>query len=57
MNLTLGEILHNFDWDKACEVIGLNPWCLNEGLACSDDEIELTDDQAREIGILPKRNQ
>ena len=55
MKLTLRELLHNYDWDKACEVLGLNPWCINEGLASGDEEQEITDEQAREIGILPAR--
>lgn len=38
--------------DEACAVVGLNPWCLNEGLASADDTIELNDDQARKLGFI-----
>ena len=54
MKVTLQELMDNYDWDKACEVLGLNPWCINEGLATGDDEEEITEKQAREIGILSK---
>ena len=51
VTLTLGEIQEKYDWDKFCEIRGFNPWCLNEGLADSEDEIILTLYEAREIGI------
>jgi len=54
VKVTLQELMDNYDWDKACEVLGLNPWCINEGLATGDDEEEITEKQAREIGILSK---
>lgn len=53
MKLKLGELMDNWNWDQVCEVTGLNPWCLSEGLATRDTEQEITEEQAREIGILP----
>jgi len=51
VTLTLGEILEKYDWDRFCELRGLNPFCINEGLADSEDEIKLILSEAREIGI------
>lgn len=51
IKITLGELLEKHDWEKACKILGLNEWCLNEGLAKSDDEIELTEEQSKELGI------
>ena len=48
---TLGKLIDNYDWEEVCEVLGLNEWCLNEGLAHSYDEVELTLKQAEKIGL------
>jgi hypothetical protein len=50
ITIKLGE-LFKYDWIHACEVLGLNEWCINEGLADENDEITLTEEQAKEIGI------
>lgn len=55
MLLTLRELKDNYDWDKVCKVLGLNVWCINEGADSSCYE-EITEVQAREIGILPARD-
>lgn len=39
---------HVSDWDEFCAETGLNPWCLSEGLAGSDDTY------AAEVGVLKK---
>lgn len=41
-----------FVWDELCDEIGLNPWCLNEGLADGDDEISLNEDTAKRYGLI-----
>lgn len=48
---TLGKLVDNYDWEEVCKVVGLNEWCLNEGLANRDDEIELTPEEAERIGL------
>ncbi len=50
--LTLRELMDNYDWDKVCEILGLDPWCINVGLAAGNEEQELTEKQAKEIGII-----
>lgn len=53
VTVTIGELFDRAgDVDSACEELGLNPWCLNEGLADSSDEISLTEEQARKFGFL-----
>ncbi len=52
LTLTLRELKDNYNWDKVCEVLGLNPWCLNEGYATGDEEENITEEQAIKIGIL-----
>jgi len=39
------ELYDNFDWDKVCEIKGLNPWCVNEGLIDMDDELDFDDEE------------
>lgn len=51
--VTLREILDKGDWDKYCELSGINPWCINEGFATSDEEVELAEDIAKQIGMWP----
>lgn len=33
-------------WNKFCEMHGYNPWCVNEGLMRSDEQISLTETEA-----------
>jgi len=49
--ITLGEINELYDWEKFCEVTGMNYWCMNEGLASGDETISLTIDEAKRCGI------
>lgn len=53
--VTLGELNDHLAWDEFCAEAGLSPWCMNEGLADSSEEIELTEDQARRFGLLPRK--
>lgn len=40
------------NWDKLCNEIGLNSWCMNEGLADGDDEVTLSMETARKYGFI-----
>lgn len=52
ISITFGELSDRWGMsDKVCEVLGVNPWCLNEGLATKEDTIGVTESQARQIGI------
>lgn len=48
---TFGYIMDHCDWDRACEVMGWNPWMLNEGLADRDDTIEISFSDAEKIRL------
>lgn len=50
--VTYGEIFDRYLWTKFCDMKGLNEWCLKEGLADRDDRAELTEAEARELGLL-----
>jgi hypothetical protein len=39
------------DFDSLCAEIGLNPWCMNEGLATGDEVYELDEDVANKYGL------
>ncbi len=49
--LTYSEILDKGNWDKFCELKGLNPYCMNEGLADSNEEVELTIEQIKQYDL------
>jgi len=40
------------DWDDLCQELGLNPWCLSEGLIDGDDTCFLSEDIAKKYGII-----
>ena len=39
-------------WDKYCELTGTNVWAVNEGLIRAEEELALTEKQAKELGII-----
>lgn len=55
--VTLGELNDRLIWEEFCAEEGLNPWCMNEGLADASVEVELTEDQARRFGLLPSEDE
>lgn len=51
--LTYREVLDKCNnWDDLCRKIGLNPWCINEGLIDVNAELELDYEIAKEYGIV-----
>ena len=50
MLIKLDELLHYFDWDRACRIKGLNPYCINEGADPEDDEHFTIDEYEQLIG-------
>ena len=54
MKLELGFILDSGKWDYICDKYGLNPWCIAEGLADRKDTINISIDDAVEIGAFRK---
>lgn len=49
--ITFGELLDRGLWLKYCELTGTNEWALSGGLADREDTTELTEDQAKELGL------
>jgi len=50
--ITLRKLKDNYDWDLACSVLRINPYCFNEGLANEGDTVELTQEQVDKIGVV-----
>jgi len=52
VTLTVRELLDRDIWDKICEIKGINPWAINEGLMDDTDEITLTENEARGLYLI-----
>ena len=50
--LTANELLDRDIWDEFCEMRGINPWAVNEGLMDSDEEFTFTEKEAEELGLI-----
>lgn len=50
--ITARELHERTDWVAACDLVGLNPWCLNEGMS-GDREFVLSEKDAAALGLLP----
>ena len=50
--ITFRELRDKYNWEKVCDVLGLDLWCVAEGLASDDDEITISEGDARKMGIL-----
>ena len=50
---TFNEILRDegADWEIFCDLYEINEWCVAEGLATGDEEVELTLEEAKKIGF------
>jgi hypothetical protein len=48
--VTAKELLDNYSWDVFCELRGINPWAVNEGMP-SDTEFELSSKEAYALGF------
>ena len=52
ISVTARELMDRGLWKRACDMTGLNPWAVNEGLMDSSDTVTLTVEQARDLGLL-----
>lgn len=48
---TYEYLYDNCSWEKACDVLDLNPWCINEWLLNIGDEVTITMKQAEEMWL------
>lgn len=52
ISITVRELFDKGLWLDYCKTTGTNEWAVNEGLLGDDDEVELTSEQAKEMGLL-----
>lgn len=52
MHVRASVLLEMGDWDKTCGILGINPWCINEGLMDPTDMLPLTRTQAELLGFV-----
>jgi len=53
VKISYGELMDKcYDWNKACDIIGINPWILNEGRADRDETINITIEEAKAVGVI-----
>ena len=57
VRLTVREVMDNYLWDKVCEMKGYSEWCVNEGLMSSDEEIEFSEKEAKELGLIKEKEE
>jgi len=57
VTITGREALDKGIWTQLCDLLGINEWAINEGLLDREEEIILTEDQARLLGLLPKKEE
>jgi len=50
--ITANDALERGCWDKLCEMFGINPWAMSEGLMESTEEFTLTEKQAKKLGFI-----
>jgi hypothetical protein len=48
---TFGYILEHGDWERFCELKGYDLWIINEGLADENEEVQLTFEEAQQVGL------
>lgn len=53
VQITARELIEKGLWVEACELIGVNEYAVNEGMMESDEKLTLTEEQARQLGLLP----
>jgi hypothetical protein len=53
--VTPRELFDRHIWTEACDLLGINSWAVNEGQMDSGEAITLTEDQAAQLRIVPRR--
>ena len=52
ITITARQLLDRGVWMKACTLLGINEWAINEGMMDYSHKIELTESQARTLRII-----
>lgn len=50
--LEVREIMDRGLWDRVCDLRGINPWAVNEGLMDAGEELTFTDEEAHRLGLV-----
>lgn len=50
--VTAGELIDRGVWTKACEVLGIHEWAVNEGQIDRDDEMTISSTAAFQLGLI-----
>jgi hypothetical protein len=53
--ITAEEAIDKGIWENVCDIVGYNYYAVNEGMD-PDTEISLTEDQARQLGLIPTKS-
>ncbi len=54
IRVTAREMLDKHDWEKFCDMVGLNVWAINEGMD-DTETFDLTEEQAIKLNIIKSR--
>ncbi len=54
--VTVEEIMDKGHWDDYCEEHSINVWAVNEGLMSSNEEVYLSEKEAKQYGFIPKKD-
>lgn len=52
IKISIGELIDKGIWLDACNLLGLDEWCVNEGKASLDNTITITSEQAKELRLI-----
>ena len=53
ITVTPRDALDGGYWAELCTIKGLNVWAASEGMVSEEEEIELTYEEAQELGVIP----
>ncbi|MBK7380435.1 MAG: hypothetical protein IPJ03_16680 [Ignavibacteriales bacterium] len=56
ITVKMGEILDSDNWEDYCYRYGINEWCINEGRADRDTEVQISLADAMEWGLIKDEN-
>lgn len=56
ITITAREALNKGIWDDLCDLKGINVWAINEGMMDDTEEITLTEEEAKALGLHPSQS-
>ena len=52
VKVTAQELLNKGVWQNYCDAHGINEWAINEGLMDSEEEVTLSEQEAKKYGFI-----